>query len=73
MINAAQCRIARAAIRMTVDDLAREAKIGRVTVICFERGDGVLPMIKAKICATFEGAGILFLDNGSVRPPQEAA
>jgi transcriptional regulator with XRE-family HTH domain len=70
MISATQCRMARAALRWTVRELADKARINHNTVIRFEneKHDAnevtVLAMRQA-----FEAAGLLFIDaddNGGV-------
>lgn len=70
MITPAQCRMGRAAVRLTVDDLAKAAAVGRSTVIRFERGDEVLPAIKAAIRGALEKTGVRFRKDGSVTPPR---
>lgn len=71
MITSTQCRMARAAVKLTVEDLARAAQVGRSTVIRFERGDMVLPAIKAAIKSAFEQTGLHFENDGGVIPPRE--
>ena len=71
MITSTQCRMARAAIKWTVAELATQANVSRSTVIRFERGEEVLPAINAALQGAFERAGIGFDQNGSVRPSRE--
>jgi len=73
MITSTQCRMARAAVKLTVEDLAQAAQVGRSTVIRFERGDIVLPAIKAAIKSAFERTGLHFENDGGVIPPMEEA
>ncbi|OZB21880.1 helix-turn-helix domain-containing protein [Acidiphilium angustum] len=73
MITSTQCRMARAAVKLTVDDLAQAAQVGRSTVIRFERGAIVLPAIKAAIKSAFERTGLQFENDGGVVPPGEEA
>lgn len=71
MLTGTQCRMGRAAVKMTVDDLAKEAHVSRATILRFERGDGVIPAIKAALRTALEKSGVHFQDNGSVKPPSE--
>lgn len=61
-----QVRMARAALDLTQDDLSREAGLSPADVEQLERG-GAAGAASAKLRATFEGAGIAFLDDDGVR------
>ncbi len=69
MTTGAQIRAARALVRWTVEDLAREAKVGVMTVRRAEADDGpvkTLPNNLAAIRAALEAAGVEFIpENGS--------
>ena len=58
---------------MTIDTLAADAQVARITVIRLERGDSVNLQMRKKIAAALERAGNHFLSDGGVRPPREAA
>ena len=61
-----QVRMARAALGMTADELSREAGVSSQDVAQLEQG-GQEGAASAKLRATFEGAGIAFLDGDGVR------
>ena len=68
-ITSAQIRAARALIRWTAEDLAREADLGVATIRRAEATDGPLQMTVSNLAAvrrTLEGAGIEFIfeDDG---------
>ena len=61
-----QVRMARAALDMTPDELSRAAGVSTQDVAQLEQG-GHEGAASAKLRATFEGAGIAFLDADGVR------
>jgi transcriptional regulator with XRE-family HTH domain len=62
--------MARAALTWTLADLSRKTDISDSTILRFERGQHVPrnPYLRA-MRAAFEDAGIVFNQDGSVRPP----
>jgi hypothetical protein len=65
-ITSAQIRAARALIRWTAEDLAREANLGIATIRRAEATDGPLQMTVSNLAAvrrTLEAAGIEFVFN----------
>jgi transcriptional regulator with XRE-family HTH domain len=65
-ITSAQIRAARALIRWTAEDLAREANLGIATIRRAEATDGPLQMTVSNLAAvrrTLEAAGIEFIFN----------
>ena len=61
--------MARAALGWGVRDLATKANVGTTTVTRFENGQGMpIPATIAAMQRAFEGAGIVFSDDGGVRP-----
>lgn len=68
MIVGAQIRAARALVRWTVEDLAKSAKVGVMTVRRAEASDGPPSMLlnnMAAIRAALEAAGVEFIaENG---------
>jgi DNA-binding XRE family transcriptional regulator len=67
-LGPAQCRMARAAIRWSVDDLAAHASVGRATIIRFENGDEIKPSTRQKLRGAFEAQGVRFTGD-AVAPP----
>lgn len=59
-----QCRMARAALRWSVDDLAQAAGVGRATVIRFENDTGGKPATVARLREALEKARVQFIDEG---------
>jgi transcriptional regulator with XRE-family HTH domain len=68
MFTPSQCRMARAALRWTLDDVAGRAHVSRATVSRFEI-EQVEPnaATRAVIRQAFEAAGVEFRPDGSVR------
>jgi DNA-binding XRE family transcriptional regulator len=65
-MNAAQCRMARAATGMGVRDLAKAASVSPDTVARLERGEDLRPATVDSIRAALEAAGVVFLpENGN--------
>lgn len=64
-MNAAQCRMARAALGLGVRDVATAAKVSPNTIARLERGDDLRPATLATIRAALEAAGVVFIpENG---------
>jgi transcriptional regulator with XRE-family HTH domain len=65
-MNITQCRMARAALGWTLDDLASASGVGRRTVAKFEAGGSILPGKLEAMRAAFVQEGIAF-ENGGKR------
>ena len=64
-MDAAQCRMARAALGLGVRDLAALAGVAQATISRLERGEELRPATIAAIRAALESAGVEFLaENG---------
>lgn len=64
-MNAAQCRMARAATGLGVRDLAKAANVSPDTVARMERGEALRPATVEALQAALEAAGVVFIDaNG---------
>ena len=59
-----QAKMARVAVKWTTDDLASAAKVGRMTVARFERGDNVTDENLRAMRTALESAGASFTDDG---------
>ena len=59
-----QCRMARAALEWSTQELAQRAGVGANTVNRFEGGHDARVSSVEKIQAVFEAAGIEFIDGG---------
>lgn len=65
-MNAAQCRMARAATGLGVRELAKAAGVSPDTVSRLERGDELRPATVTSIREALEAAGVVFLpENGN--------
>jgi len=63
-MNVTQCRMARAALDWTLDELARRSGVSRRTIVKFERGGNVLPENMETLRATLVSAGVAFTNGG---------
>ena len=63
MITADQCRMARAALRLGVRELAATAAVAVNTITRFERGDGIHPRNAEAIQRALESAGVEFING----------
>lgn len=66
-MNAAQCKMARAATGLGVRDLAKLAGVSPNTVARFERGEALKEGTVSTIRAALEAAGVEFLAENGVR------
>ena len=64
-MNDTQCRMARAALRWSLDDLALASGLNRRTVTKFERGGSVTQASASKLRAAFVAQGIDFAAWGN--------
>ena len=62
-MNAAQCRMARAALQLGVRDLAEAAQVSPTTVSKLERGELLYPRTIEAIRAALEAAGVEFTNG----------
>lgn len=64
-MNAAQCRMARAALQIGVRELAEMARVSPTTISKLERGEALYPRTVDAIRAALEAAGVEFIpQNG---------
>jgi transcriptional regulator with XRE-family HTH domain len=63
-MNATQCRMARAALGWTLDDLARCSSVNRRSILNFENGGTVQPASVEKMRAALVAAGAEFINGG---------
>ena len=70
-----QCRMARAALDWSRDDLAAASGVSWRTITRFEAGESVLPPRVLAMRQALEAKGVLFFDSGQlaggVVPPRE--
>ena len=67
-LSPVQCRMARAALGWSLDDLAATAGVNRKTILRYEQGETV-PRIRNldAMRRAFEAAGLRFIDSGPDR------
>ena len=64
-MDAAQCRMARAALGLGVRELAAAAEVSPTTITRLERGEALFPRTVQSIRAALEAAGVQFIaENG---------
>ncbi len=63
-MNAAQCKMARAATDLGVRDLAERAGVSPNTIARLERGEVLKPATVEAIRAALEAAGVEFMEDG---------
>ena len=62
-MNAAQCRMARAALRLSVRDLAKLAQVATGTIVRLEAGESLQPRTIDVIQHALEKAGVIFTNG----------
>lgn len=67
-LNAAQCRMARAALQIGVREMAELAKVSPTTITRLERGESLYPRTVEAIRAALEAAGIEFIEQNGGGP-----
>ena len=69
MFDATRCRMGRAALGWSVQQLAERADVAVNTVVRFERGRGSLGKTAEALQAALERGGVRFRSDGCVCPP----
>ena len=67
-MNAAQCRMARAALELGVRDLAAAAKVSPSTITRLESGEELKPRTVEAVMQALEAAGIVFIGEDGGGP-----
>lgn len=67
-MNGAQCRMARAAIKMGVRELAEAAQVAPSTITRLESGETLNQRTLAVIRAALEAAGVIFVEENGEGP-----
>jgi transcriptional regulator with XRE-family HTH domain len=62
-MNAAQCRMARAALRLSVRDLAKMAEVATGTITRLEAGEALQSRTRAAVQHALEKAGVVFTNG----------
>jgi DNA-binding XRE family transcriptional regulator len=64
MMDATQCRMARAGLGWTLDDLAKASSVNRRTILNFENDGPAAAASLAKLREAFESEGVVFIARG---------
>jgi transcriptional regulator with XRE-family HTH domain len=67
-MNGVQCRMARAALGLTVKQLTEMAEVSHDTVVRFENGQELKPRTITSIRTALEAAGVIFVDENGEGP-----
>lgn len=65
-MNGIQCRMARAGLGWSAEALSGQSGVPIDVLARFERGETVTPRIDAILRDVFEGAGVIFEDEGQM-------
>ena len=72
-MNSAQCRMARAALRWSLDDLCQRSGVGRATIQRFEKGSDSFQSTSERLKSALESSGKIAIEGvDCVRLVQEA-
>jgi len=66
-MNANQCKMARAALKLEVWELADAADVSTSTIVGLERGEALLSRTFAAVRAAVEAKGVKFTGDGGVK------
>lgn len=64
MISAVQFRMARAGLKLSVDELANLSLVSKSTITRFENGGEITPVMKQALANALEKSGVSFEING---------
>lgn len=67
-MNAAQCRMARAALQLGVRELAEMAKVAASTIARLEAGEELKPRTLEAVQRALEDAGVIFVEENGEGP-----
>ena len=63
-LTAAQCRMARAGLGLSITEASKASLVSRATITRFESGSGIKPVLRSALRATFERLGVVITDCG---------
>lgn len=63
-ISAAQCRMARAGLGLSITDASRESLVSRATIARFEGGREIKPVLRSALRSAFERLGVVLTESG---------
>ena len=63
-ITAAQCRMARAGLGLSITEASKASLVSRASITRFESGSEIKPVLRSALRAAFERLGVVFTDTG---------
>jgi DNA-binding XRE family transcriptional regulator len=63
-LTAAQCRMARAGLGLSITDASKASLVSRATITRFESGSEIKPVLRSALRAAFERLGANITDSG---------
>ena len=64
MLTAAQCRMARAGLGLSITEASKASLVSRATITRFESGNEIKPVLRSALRAAFERLGAVITDSG---------
>ena len=63
-LTAAQCRMARAGLGLSITEASKVSLVSRATITRFESGNEIKPVLRSALRAAFERLGAVITDSG---------
>ena len=63
-ITAAQCRMARAGLGLSITETSKVSLVSRATITRFESGSEIKPVLRSALRVAFERLGAVFTESG---------
>jgi predicted transcriptional regulator len=63
-LTAAQCRMARAGLGLSITEASKASLVSRATITRFESGSEIKPVLRSALRAAFERLGAVITDSG---------
>lgn len=63
-LSAAQCRMARAGLGLSITEASKASLVSRATIARFESGRDIKPVLRCALRAAFERLGAVMTDSG---------
>ena len=63
-LTAAQCRMARAGLGLSITEASKASLVSRAISTCFESGSEIKPVLRLALRAAFERLSVVITDSG---------
>ena len=63
-LTAAQCRMARAGLGLSITEASKASLVSRATITRFESGSEIKPVLRSALRGAFERLGVVITDSG---------